>query len=402
MTRRAGSSGCRAPGSAPSSTRPACSLHTNLGRAPLAADALADAAAVGGSATRTSSIGLATGRRGSRHEHAGALLARACGAEAGLVVNNNAAAVLLALAALAAAARSSCRAASWSRSAAASASRRSWPSRAAGSSRSARPTARACADYERALGAETRAGAQGARVELPDDRVHRDHAGRRALAGLGPPVMVDAGSGLLDETTPWLPHRPAWLRDEPGVRQAHRRRRRARHVLGRQAARRPAGRRRRRTRATSSPRSRATRSRGRCAPTSSRSPRSRPSRSPTSPATRPSIPLWRMATRRVDDAATARRGRRRRGAPAAKVVDTEAVAGGGSLPGLDDPVGRRRRSTTGDADGTAARGCGEHGVVARVADGARRLRPPHRRSRRRRHRWLTALPSRASAPTRDE
>src|SRR5262249_36241146 len=34
-----------------------------------------------------------------------------------------------------------------------------------------------------------------------------------ALANLGPPVMVDAGSGLLDETT-------AWLRDEPGVRQA--------------------------------------------------------------------------------------------------------------------------------------------------------------------------------------
>ena len=40
------------------------------------------------------------------------------------------------------------------------------------------------------------------------------------LATLGPPVMVDAGSGLLDETTPWLADRPPWLRDEPGVRQA--------------------------------------------------------------------------------------------------------------------------------------------------------------------------------------
>ena len=39
--------------------------------------------------------------RGSRHEHAGALLARACGAEAGIVVNNNAAAVVLVLATLA-------------------------------------------------------------------------------------------------------------------------------------------------------------------------------------------------------------------------------------------------------------------------------------------------------------
>ena len=52
-------------------------------------------------ATPTSSTASTTGERGSRHEHAGALLAQACGAEAGLVVNNNAAAVLLALGALA-------------------------------------------------------------------------------------------------------------------------------------------------------------------------------------------------------------------------------------------------------------------------------------------------------------
>ena len=37
------------------------------------------------------------------------------------------------------------------------------------------------------------------------------------LAALGPPVVVDAGSGLLDETTPWLPRRPAWLRDWRGA-----------------------------------------------------------------------------------------------------------------------------------------------------------------------------------------
>ena len=39
------------------------------------------------------------------------------------------------------------------------------------------------------------------------------------LAPLGPPVVVDAGSGLMDETTPWLGGPPEWLRDEPGVRQ---------------------------------------------------------------------------------------------------------------------------------------------------------------------------------------
>ena len=40
------------------------------------------------------------------------------------------------------------------------------------------------------------------------------------VADLGVPVAVDAGSGLLDDTTPWLATRPHWLRDEPGVRQA--------------------------------------------------------------------------------------------------------------------------------------------------------------------------------------
>ncbi len=40
------------------------------------------------------------------------------------------------------------------------------------------------------------------------------------LATLGPPVVVDLGSGLLDSATPWLPDGPpSWLRDEPAVRQ---------------------------------------------------------------------------------------------------------------------------------------------------------------------------------------
>ena len=39
------------------------------------------------------------------------------------------------------------------------------------------------------------------------------------LASVGPPVMVDAGSGLVDEQTPWLGSRPPWLHDEPGIRQ---------------------------------------------------------------------------------------------------------------------------------------------------------------------------------------
>jgi len=75
-------------------------VHTNLGRAPLSEAALARVAEVG-SGYSNLEYDLARGERGSRQDHLGSLLHRLIGADAALVVNNNAAAVLLALAALA-------------------------------------------------------------------------------------------------------------------------------------------------------------------------------------------------------------------------------------------------------------------------------------------------------------
>ena len=74
-------------------------LHTNLGRAPLTEDAVANVAAV--------SIGYSNleynvdeGKRGSRHDIVGDLIAELTGAEDAMVVNNNAAATMIVLAAI--------------------------------------------------------------------------------------------------------------------------------------------------------------------------------------------------------------------------------------------------------------------------------------------------------------
>ena len=75
-------------------------VHTNLGRAPLATAALERVADVGAGYS-TLEYDLDAGGRGSRQDHVAPLLRRLTGADAALVVNNNAAAVLLALAALA-------------------------------------------------------------------------------------------------------------------------------------------------------------------------------------------------------------------------------------------------------------------------------------------------------------
>ena len=75
-------------------------LHTNLGRAPLAAEAAERVAEVARGYSNLE-YDLDGRERGSRHDHLRELLCELSGAEAAVVVNNNAAAVLLTLAALA-------------------------------------------------------------------------------------------------------------------------------------------------------------------------------------------------------------------------------------------------------------------------------------------------------------
>jgi len=76
-------------------------IHTNLGRAPLAASAIDRVAEVSRGYSNLE-FDLSRGARGSRNVHAEALLTTLTGAEAAVVVNNNAAATLLMLAGLAA------------------------------------------------------------------------------------------------------------------------------------------------------------------------------------------------------------------------------------------------------------------------------------------------------------
>ena len=75
-------------------------VHTNLGRAPLAASAARRVAEIAEGYSNLE-YDLDEGRRSARDVHAEALLSRLTGAEAALVVNNNAAAVLIMLSALA-------------------------------------------------------------------------------------------------------------------------------------------------------------------------------------------------------------------------------------------------------------------------------------------------------------
>ena len=187
-------------------------LHTNLGRAPLGV--------VPATGYANLELDLATGGRGSRHAHAAALIARTCGAEDAVIVNNGAAAVLLVLAALAG-----------GRGVAVS---RGELVEIGGGFRVPEVLEQSGArlvevgttnrtrvdDYLRAVGDGD--VALLLKVHTSNYRITGfvESTPVAALAGHGVPVIVDAGSGLLDAATPWLPDGPpSWLAGEPAVRQ---------------------------------------------------------------------------------------------------------------------------------------------------------------------------------------
>ncbi|MEY2477907.1 MAG: L-seryl-tRNA(Ser) seleniumtransferase [Actinomycetota bacterium] len=189
-------------------------LHTNLGRAPLP-----PRQSPGGYANLE--LDLKTGQRGSRSAHVARLLARASGAEAALVVNNGAAALLLVLAVLA---RGKPVVVSRGELVEIGGGFRVPEVMAESGARLVEvgTTNRTrLADYDTAL-RRHRGAAAVLKVHASNYRIvgFTEAASVSELATLGPPLVVDLGSGLLDAATPWLTEGPpGWLRDEPAVRQ---------------------------------------------------------------------------------------------------------------------------------------------------------------------------------------
>ena len=189
-------------------------LHTNLGRAPMAWSQ--------GEQYTNLELNLTTGERGSRQATAGALIAKAAGAEAALIVNNCAAAVLLVLGGLAD-----------GREVVVS---RSELVEIGGGFRIPEVLDRSGARLvEVGTTNRTRVADFAQAVNDPGHdigvvlQVHQSNyrivgfteaPTTSELAALAPPLVADLGSGLLDSRCPWIAGGPpSWLAAEPAARQ---------------------------------------------------------------------------------------------------------------------------------------------------------------------------------------
>ncbi|MDP6493296.1 MAG: L-seryl-tRNA(Sec) selenium transferase [Acidimicrobiales bacterium] len=331
-------------------------LHTNLGRAPWGTT-------VDDTRYSTLEFDLSTGDRGSRQDRTPALLARACGAEAAIVVNNCASAVLLVLAALAE-----------GRGAVVS---RGELVEIGGGFRIPDVMAQSGAhlievgttnrtrleDFASAVAAAGDDAALILNVHRSNYRIEgfTESVDVSEMAGLGVPVVADIGSGLPDAACQWLADGPPpWLVGEPAARQTLEAGADLVTFSG--------------DKLLGGPQAGIIAGRADLVETCAAHPLAR--------ALRPgslvlhslqdlalaylrrdgdAIPFWRMATLTVD------RLRERATTIAPDLVaDTMAVPGGGTLPGVEIPsVGLRL-----DGDRTAELRAGTPPVVARVADQA--------------------------------
>jgi L-seryl-tRNA(Ser) seleniumtransferase len=288
------------------------------------------------------------------------LLARACGAEAALVVNNGAAAVLLVLSALA-------------RGHAAIVSRGELVEIGGGfriPDVMAQSGARLVEvgttnrtrlrDYEAVVGDDT---ALILKVHQSNYRVvgFTESAEVPNLARLGPPVVADIGSGLLDADTPWLAGGPpAWLAGEPAARQtlaagAALVTFSGDKLLGGPQAGIVAGRRELVAACASHPLNRAFRPGGLVLAALQQTALAYLRRDGDA------IPFWRMAALPVAELRS-----RAEALAVGRVVDTVAVAGGGSVPGQEVPSA----GVAIDGDHAEALRAHDPPIVARVHEGA--------------------------------
>lgn len=196
-------------------------LHTNLGRATVPSPAM-DLAAGLSAGYGNVELDVATGNRGKRSSYANQLLTALTGAEAALVVNNNAAALLLALAAIAGDGNAVVS--------------RGEEIEIGGSFRLPELMGASGAmlvevgttnrtrvsDYEKvadSAAAILKVHPSNYRLEgFTESASYADLAELSKRAGV--PLLADVGSGLLDTNVPWLPGPPpVWLAEEPGVKQ---------------------------------------------------------------------------------------------------------------------------------------------------------------------------------------
>ena len=189
-------------------------LHTNLGRAPLTMIHEPTATNI--------EFDLQTGERGSRQHPVGTLLAMLCGAEAAMVVNNNASAVLLVLAAIAndrqvVVSRGECVEIGGGFRIPDVMEQSGAHLVDVGTTNRTR-----LADYRRAIARRNADVAAVLKVHPSNYRVEGfvESTTVTDLAVLGVPVVADIGSGLIDANCPWLAGSPpSWLHGEPAARQ---------------------------------------------------------------------------------------------------------------------------------------------------------------------------------------